>query len=197
MAQRKTKTTRKRGASRSRRSGASPFVWFVAGLVTGLGIAGFALFKGMVPELQQNLSSGPAMSASQDEEALIEPSPLGETDSASPRYDFFTVLPEMEVVVPEQELAGQSQAGGLTESAESSGSYILQAGSFRSPADAEQLKARLALLGTQANIATVTVDEVRWHRVRIGPLQGARKADELRRMLRDNGIETLILKDTS
>lgn len=197
MAQRKTKTTRKRGASRSRRSGASPIAWFVAGLVTGLGIAGFALFKGMVPEIQQNLSSGPAMSASQDEEALIEPSPLGETDSANPRYDFFTVLPEMEVVVPEQELAGQSGEGGLTEPAEASGSYILQAGSFRSPADAEQLKARLALLGAQANIATVTVDEVRWHRVRIGPVQGARKADELRRMLRDNGIETLILKDTS
>lgn len=197
MAQRKTKTTRKRGASRSRRSGASPLAWFVAGLVTGLGIAGFALFKGMVPEIQQNLSSGPAMSASQDEEALIESSPLGEADSASPRYDFFTVLPEMEVVVPEQELAGQSREGGLTEPAEASGSYILQAGSFRSPADAEQLKARLALLGAQANIATVTVDEVRWHRVRIGPVQGARKADELRRMLRDNGIETLILKDTS
>ena len=197
MAQRKTKTTRKRGASRSRRSGASPLAWFVAGLVTGLGIAGFALFKGMVPEIQQNLSSGPAMSASQDEEALIESSPLGETDSASPRYDFFTVLPEMEVVVPEQELAGQSREGGLTEPAEASGSYILQAGSFRSPADAEQLKARLALRGAQANIATVTVDEVRWHRVRIGPVQGARKADELRRMLRDNGIETLILKDTS
>ena len=60
--------------------------------------------------------------------------------------------------------------------------------------DLEQLKAQLALLGTQANVQVVTVNDVTWHRVRIGPVQGARQADQLRRQLLDNGIETLVMR---
>ena len=197
MAQRKTKVSRRRGASRARRSGSSPFAWFVAGLVTGLGIAGLAVFQGLVPEIQRSVSSEPAVTAPADDEVLIESTPTEPDASTSPRYDFFTVLPEMEVVVPEQELAGERGEGDAVSATEPVGTYVLQAGSFRNLADADQLKARLALLGTQANIEVVTVNDTRWHRVRIGPLQGARRADELRRMLRDNGIDTLILKDSS
>ena len=45
-----------------------------------------------------------------------------------------------------------------------------------------------------ANIQVVTVNGETWHRVRIGPIEGARRRDEMRRMLQDNGIETLVLK---
>jgi len=67
-------------------------------------------------------------------------------------------------------------------------------GSFRNAAEAEQMKARLALLGSVATIQTVTVNSQTWHRVRIGPFQGAREADEKRRMLSDNQIDTLVMK---
>jgi cell division protein FtsN len=67
-------------------------------------------------------------------------------------------------------------------------------GSFRNQADAEQMKARLALLGSVATVQTVTVNGATWHRVRIGPFEGARKADEMRRMLSANQIETLVMK---
>ena len=56
------------------------------------------------------------------------------------------------------------------------------------------MKARLALLGTVADIQTVTVNDQTWHRVRLGPVDGARAADQLRRQLQDNGIEVLVLK---
>ena len=61
-------------------------------------------------------------------------------------------------------------------------------------ADADQMKARLALLGAVADIQSVTVNDETWHRVRVGPLTGARAADQLRRQLQNNGIDVLVLK---
>jgi cell division protein FtsN len=100
----------------------------------------------------------------------------------------------MEVVVPEQELSRKAEPAPDTTPASTQDSYILQVGSFRNAADAEQMKARLALLGSIANIQTVTVNGQTWHRVRIGPFKGARTADEKRRMLSDNQIDTLVMK---
>lgn len=194
MASRGSRSTRKRGASRGG-GGLPASAWFLAGVLIGLGVAVAAAYKGLLPVGQApataQATAAPPISdsteANDSTEALIE--------SSESRFDFFTLLPEVEVVVPEQELA--IEADPATATPDPTTAYILQAGSFRNAADAEQLKARLALLGAQAKIQTVTVDDVRWHRVRIGPFQGARQTDEMRRQLRDNGIETLVLKDNS
>lgn len=122
--------------------------------------------------------------------------------SGKSQYDFFTVLPEMEVVVPEQELANKKAEAEAKAKADPSDvpassdadRYILQVGSFRSSADAEQMKARLALQGFTALTQTVKVNDETWHRVRIGPVAGARKADEMRSQLTQAGIESLVMK---
>lgn len=191
MATRKKKVQRRRGASRGRKQSAPAYLWFLSGLVFGLGISAFLFFKGYLPEqpAQQpipDLTSEPA-------EELVEEAEGIATESAVRRYDFFTVLPEMEVIVPEQELSRDTPA--LT--VDGPGSYILQVASFRNAGDAEQMKARLALLGNVASIQVVTVNDATWHRVRIGPVEGARRADEIRRILQDNGIDTLIMKGSN
>ena len=187
MAQRRSKTSRKRGASRAGASGRSALTWFLAGLLVGLSLSAVAIFKDLLP-------GRPAPSS---DSALITGEQESGTAERSSRFDFFTVLPEMEVVVPEQELATEAGTAAAAAPDDRSGNYILQAGSFRNPADADQLKAQLALLGAQSRIQAVTVNDVTWHRVRIGPIQGARRVDELRRMLLENDIETLVLKDSS
>ena len=68
-------------------------------------------------------------------------------------------------------------------------------GSFRENSDEEQLKARLALLGVTAQIQSVTVNDATWHRVRVGPVNGLRAADEMRTRLSANGIESLVMKN--
>jgi len=73
-------------------------------------------------------------------------------------------------------------------------SYILQVGSFRNAADAEQMKARLALLGSVASVQSVTVNGQAWHRVRIGPFEGTRKTNDMRRLLSENQIDTLVMR---
>ena len=39
-----------------------------------------------------------------------------------------------------------------------------------------------------------SIDGETWHRVRIGPFEGARKTEQVRGLLADNGIDTLIIK---
>jgi hypothetical protein len=169
--------------------------WFSAGLIIGLAGAVTLFYMGYLPAPPTAPEREPVPGSTTGPELLDDADGIA-GDAVEPRYDFFTVLPEMEVVVPEQELADLSEAEPDSEPLAPSGEgqYILQAGSFRSSEDADQRKARLALLGSVANVQRVTVNEETWHRVRIGPVQGARQADEVRRRLMDNGIDVLVLK---
>lgn len=192
-APRRKKTSRRRGASRGRNRAAPAYLWFIAGLLIGLGLSFFLFIKGYVPDRprQQPVANTTPPAA---DKALAEEATSIAGEREERQYQFFTLLPEMEVIVPEQEL--RNDAGPRSSRPPDNGSetYFLQAGSFRNKADAEQMKARLALLGTVANIQVVTVNGATWHRIRIGPIEGERRRDEKRRMLQDNKIKTLVLK---
>ena len=189
---RKKKTAGKR---RGGSSGSSTIGWFLAGIVLGVVGAVFLYSRGFMPALPERTEV--KTTTSQDDGAGLLDSSEEVAGAGTSRYDFFTVLPEMEVVVPERELTTQAEPPP-TESQQSSPAsseqFVLQVGSFRSAADADQMKARLALLGSVANIQQVTVNDETWHRVRLGPVRGARQADQLRRQLQDNGIDVLVLK---
>lgn len=174
--------------------GIPAWIWLLTGILIGLGTAVALMLKGYLPELKQHMPTVDGTTPGAAESALLDDDDTEDVRSKKPRYDFFTVLPEMEVVVPEQELRRKAEPESSLTPASSQDSYILQVGSFRNPADAEQMKARLALLGSSATVQTVTVNGQTWHRVRIGPYKGARKADEMRRMLADNQIDTLVMK---
>lgn len=169
-------------------------MWLFTGLLIGLGLAYFLWSKGYIPQPgadQSTTGDSAVQSSPADDE---EVAPAGNEPPKS-RYDFFTVLPEMEVVVPEQELAEKSQPAETAAAPSDTGSYILQVGSFRENSDAEQMKARLALLGISARVQPVTVNGATWHRVRVGPVEGARQADAMRNQLANNGIESLVMKN--
>ena len=198
MARRK-KVSRRRKSRKNSSGGIPAWFWLLGGILIGLGVAVGLMFKGYLPELKQNT---PAVDSAYEESSSAA---LLDEDSESaapkkPRYDFFTVLPEMEVVVPEQELqrkakripdpVPESKTATVPETGEN---YILQVGSFRGTNEAEQMKARLAMMGSTATIQTVTVNGDTWHRVRIGPFKSARKAEEMRRMLSDNHIDTMVV----
>lgn len=190
------KGSRRSGASRGGSGGPSALSWFTAGAVLGVSISAFLFYKGYLPLPLDTPVSADRQSVSSEPE-LIGNNSIVTSEQARPRYDFFTVLPEMEVVVPERELSSRAQPDTTVPTGDAGDQFILQAGSFRSAADADELKARLALLGSVATIQTVTVNNETWHRVRIGPIEGARRADELRRMLQDNGIDVLVLRGSS
>jgi len=94
-------------------------------------------------------------------------------------FDFYKILPEIEVPIPDLE---QLKKQEIQKKANKKYKYVLQAGSFRQFAEADKLKANLALLGVDAEIQTVTINKTdTWHRVRIGPFTSARKMDKVRK----------------
>ncbi len=75
---------------------------------------------------------------------------------------------------------------------------MLQTGSFRQPEQADRLKARLALLGIEANIQTVHIKNGEtWHRVRVGPIKDIATLNLTRKRLRDVGVPSIVVKNKS
>lgn len=111
---------------------------------------------------------------------------------AKPKLDFYTVLPEMETVLPDR--AARAPAA-RAEKAEEGVRYVLQAGSFASYGDADQLKARLALQGLIAHIQKVTIEgRGDFHRVRLGPYDRVEQLDAVDQQLRALGMKPIRLK---
>ena len=156
--------------------------------------------------INSNAASGGPRSGSRTKSVAAAP-------AAKPRFEFYTMLPEMEVVVPEEELVqptptkidapprkSATATGQVTPTAAkiqtaNTGSYVLQVGSFRAAADAERLKANLALLGVAANVQTVQVNGAdTWHRVRAGPYPALKALNDARSRLKSNKIDAIVLK---
>jgi cell division protein FtsN len=73
--------------------------------------------------------------------------------------------------------------------------YYLQAGAFQRSADADNLKARLALAGLEAQIQTATLpDNSIWHRVRLGPYSNGQDLDKAKVALKENKIDATVIK---
>lgn len=172
------------------------WVWFGAGLVLGafgFGLAWLKLGGGAgstilsIPGLQQ-----PAAKPQASRQREPEPA------ASRPRFDFYTILPEMEVVVPREESTAAPPPPGPEPPAAAAAareSYILQVGSFRKHSDADRLKARLALMGIEAEIQKVTINNKdTYHRVRSGPYRNRSNLDRVRTQLKREGIESIAIK---
>jgi len=118
-----------------------------------------------------------------------------------PTFDFYTLLPEMEVVVNTPEQTKKNIVTAPTQQQEQARkkpeqvSYMLQVGSFRKSSDADALKARLAFLGVESKVQKVTIDNKdTWHRVQVGPIIGRDKVDALQKQLKQNDIDSLLMR---
>ncbi|MFO8024721.1 SPOR domain-containing protein [Thiohalophilus sp.] len=128
-------------------------------------------------------------------------------DKDKPRFDFYTILPELEVVIPEYNLFGEKSdkseqkpdgSDQPVPQTEDDTRYIIQAGSFRNPEQADRLRAQLALHGIEASVQTVKInDNDTWHRVRVGPINNLSTVNRTRKRLQDNGIATIVVKEKS
>ena len=165
------------------------WVWMLCGIGMGLMAAGLMYLKSSMP-IKANLKKEAVIarqSAQERHKQDKKPSPR-------PRFEFYTILPEMEVVVPDYEITGPSHRG--VRQVEEKGTYVLQAGSFRSPEQADSLRARLTLLGLDASIQTVTVGQNEtWHRVRAGPYDNLELLNKARIRLREHRIDTILLRE--
>ena len=192
----------RRNRKTKRADSAPGWIWMLFGLAIGLVIAAGVYFR---------RAPSPADHAAAAERTAPAPTTAertparrgapargtaasnGEATKASDQhFDFYDILPQYEVVVPEVETAAGPSA--RAKPVDEPGSYVLQAGSFGAAADAEKLKANLALLGIESRVQKVSIDDDVYHRVRIGPITDLDKLNRIRRQLHDAHINAMLMK---
>ena len=108
------------------------------------------------------------------------------------KYDFYDMLPNYEVVVPEKERDVKRAA--TTAPIDQPGTYFLQAGSYRGQPDAERVRTQLEKQGIQATVQRVAVDADVWHRVRIGPIKDLAQLNRIRKQLQAADFDALVIR---
>jgi cell division protein FtsN len=114
-------------------------------------------------------------------------------ESGGDRYDFYEMLPNFEVVVPEKDREAKRDQPAAAK-IERPGVYVLQAGSYRNEADAERVRAQLSLQGIDAKVQRVAVDNDVWHRVRIGPISDLAELNRVRKQLQAADVDRLVIR---
>ncbi len=177
---------------------------FFVGLTLGLSVALFIYFYPPNPGL------GP-VAARRDPPSPRAPEPE-EAGASKPRFDFYTILPEREVKVPEWEATPPPEPNSPPEpkspseserppaavspsGPEASGSYMIQVGSFQRYQDADRVKARLALAGVSAGIQRVVINGSDiWYRVRVGPFNDLKSLQGARQRLTEGRFNYMLVK---
>ena len=113
-------------------------------------------------------------------------------DEPAKSYDFYDQLPKFEVVVPEKDKEVRPDIKPVPETRR--GTYVLQAGSYKNFADADRVRAKLALQGIESNVQKVSVDNDTWHRIRIGPISKLDELNRLRQILRKADVDVLVIR---
>lgn len=201
-----------RAGSKNRRNPVSPWLGMTAGLLIGLFVAFLVYIKMLAPGTPtvpvDTVEILPEASTQQDVRNVRKDNSSAIPPPPKPRFIFYSELPEMEVVVPEEEIQARvkQQPAPVSEKttrtkpaskkpAAATETYYLQAGSFRGAEQADRFKARLAIMGFETDIQTITINNKdTYHRVRVGPFNDLATLDKARSRLGKQGIETRTVK---
>ena len=180
----------KHSRRRSHHQGLSGWAGLLVGLVIGLTVALAVYLYDRRPEARTTAASAPI--AAEEGRRRERPAPASQSTDAGESFEFYEMLPNFEVVIPEDEQPVRRNS--VAAATERPGTYVLQAGSFRNHADADRMRATLALQGIESGIQKVTVDNDTWHRVRVGPIRDPQRLAETQRKLREARVDALVIR---
>ncbi len=193
------------------------WVSFVTGLGLGL-LAALAVYMWTAKVSPPPAAPPPVVA---DAEARVEAprvnepapaeTPEADLEPPRPKFDFYKILPEMEVPVQDWEKEDKEQKPEKSDksadknvatatkdkqaSAAEIGAYVLQIGSYKAYEEADQAKARLAMQGITANIQRVVINgQDVWFRVHVGPLSDANELRAMRLKLQEHKTDFIVLK---
>jgi cell division protein FtsN len=115
---------------------------------------------------------------------------VGDASGDKPRFEFYKILPGSQDAAPVPESKGSDAKG-----AKPAEPLWLQVGAFQKPADADNLKAKLALIGLDAGVQEVDLpDKGLMYRVRTGPFKSVEEMNQAKSLLSQNGIQASQVK---
>jgi len=181
------------------------------GLVIGVLIAfGVVWYLNKMPLPFQDKSSRPekteampgASQAQQTPQQL--PGKPGDKVNEKPRFEFYKILPSGQEAAPAPgdtstkpvpPPQGALPPAATTAAVPPGDVFFLQAGAFQKSTDADNLKAKLALMGLETSVQEVNVpDKGLMHRVRVGPFAKPEDMNRVRNQLAQNGIQATVVK---
>ena len=189
MAQRKR---RRSSRSRSRKQEYPGWLWMIFGLSIGLSVAFAVYVKDRGPAPQPAAPEPASLQSALDDNGEVE-SPAGADEAPKRRFTFYDVLPNFEVTVPD-ETPNVTNDDIEPQAVVEPGLYILQAGSFSTPDDADRRRAELALQGIDSHIQRVKVNDRNYYRVNIGPTDELDELNLWRSQLRAAQIDVLRIR---
>jgi cell division protein FtsN len=179
---------------RRKRGGFSGWLGLVCGLGLGLGVAAVVYLKEKrldAPAAAAAAAKSARKKPRADAPDAPDPGPPGPPEPAK-SYDFYERLPKFEVVIPEKDRDVRPDIQAAPETRR--GTYVLQAGSYKNFADADRVRAQLALKGVESKVQKVSVDNDTWHRIRIGPISKLDELNRLRQILRKADVDVLVIR---
>lgn len=171
------------------------FVGVVVGLAVALGIA-FYLNKTPIPFISAAKPKGPEKEPVAGDKGGPPIAGLPQASVADkPKFDFYKILPGAEEPVSEKELKERAKAAAKGQQDAAKDVYFIQAGSFQNPAEADNQKARLAILGFESSVEPANLpDKGTWYRVRLGPYTKVDDINRVRQTLAQNGITASLVR---
>ncbi|QAU24674.1 SPOR domain-containing protein [Dyella sp. M7H15-1] len=224
-----------RQAVRNHSGGFPAWAGVLVGILIGALVVVVLMRHSLVPMAPKGPQPNPEATAQPGNDEELAPAG-GATTPKKPQYDFYSVLSEKEVRIPDSEISAQAKAeqqqqqaakqtppaaappqplpanapAAVTQNitaapasavqqpapaANTPSGYLLQVGAFPSAADAETLKAKLALQGFVANVQSVNLGGQTYHRVRLGPFHSATELESAKQRLSSAGIPAIALKE--
>ncbi|GAB2714513.1 SPOR domain-containing protein [Halomonas garicola] len=212
-------TSQRRAPAKKRRLHLPGWFWALGGVIAGFFFAQH--LNGTAP-WQEDAPPSDDIASEQRDGKGAEGESQAEDDDGMPTFEFYTLLPESEVIAPggavpsrvtppepsasddeggdpiAQVIAAKSRSdeepAADREAPTEPGHYMLQAASFREVADANELRSRLQNLSLLAKISEVKASGVTWHRVQVGPYEDTRELTRARDLMSTQGIEPLLIQ---
>ena len=229
---------RGRQAVRNGSNGFPGWGYAVIGVVIGAILMAVMMRGSLLTSLRKTdgPQANPQATAERGSAPGVLESSAGDNAPKKPQFDFYSVLSEKEVRIPDAEISAQARveqqqkqqaaqlqaqqvaaqqqatqaaanapdavsqnitaapAAAVPQPTGSSG-YLLQVGAFPNAADAETLKAKLALQGFMANVQSVNIGGQTYNRVRLGPFRSATELESTKQRLAGAGINAIALKE--
>lgn len=189
----------KKQARRNGGNGVPGWIWLLVGLLGGLVIAAVLFLRGqwggdgsLLPQPNPEARAPVPTEEPVAQEAAPEP--------RKPKYEFYDVLRDKEVIIPDADLPALAQAeaakpvDATVPDAANTVRYLIQAGAFRSSSDADALKARIALTGEIARVESAQIEGGTIYRVRLGPYANAGSLAAAKQALGSHGIEAVAIR---
>lgn len=180
--------------------------WALA-LLLALASAGLAAWWSThhTKEEETQAAPEPDLQETSEEQETGDAAPEEQAPAPEQQFDFYTVLPQMEVPIinprnpPERREQNTTEAKKKTKETPASGNrYFLQIGSFQQEEAAVELRDRVLAMDLQGSIQKVRLlNSGVWHRVNIGPFKDLDSSDHAQAVLERHGIRYTLMKQIS